>query len=810
MSDPETSRNSTPLAGAGRQRVLDQIEVWRNELINLARSNRLLYFRHTKSSTLEIVREPERCREVVEAILAGRPWHFHEPPELDSRRDEEVDEDGRTDSEFEVLFVDQAPDVPAPDELITNKTEARTLRNALRLLDRRSMQEFMDKGIWILYLAAGVLRWVDPDTEEEAESPLMLIPVELHRENPREPYELRRADEDVVMNPALAVRLADFGIELPTVDEEEFDLDAVLAEVDELVAGHPTWEVQRRLLISPFSFHKEVMYRDLLKNAEEVADHSLVQALALGSVEGSVVDFDPVPEERLDQDAPPEDVITILDADATQRQCIAAAADGRSFVLDGPPGTGKSQTITNVIAELVANGKTVLFVSEKAAALEVVHKRLRAAGLGDYALELHSHKATRKEVAQQLGASLAYHPTVPPSMAQTAQSKLRRREELSERARAMNDVRQPLGRSLHQVIGRIAQLQELPQAAPPELGAELKADELAQILTAAGEISRAWGPVARGDDFLWRDLKDVRLDASRRQRTAEQVAEAASELRAVVVASSDAAGALLRAAPRDFGEAELLVRLVRHIEGREGVPSVWLTMASLSPVEERLQERCDDSSRHVGCVKALEQGVGARWQDIDVAVSDGLSHALEDLGRLPLPYALPQETAAAELRALHEFVQSSSLVLAEARDDAELISGAFGMPSAGLSPRRAIELIDLALLAADAARPEPEWVNPATIESVEQAANTLQPLCDSFAGKRDQLGSVFTDDVLALDLEGLCQRFATVHKGLGRLKGSYRQDKKTIAAAARTGKADKSAIERLPRALEWQKLTCEL
>src|SRR6185437_15536280 len=123
---------------------------------------------------------------------------------------------------------------------------------------------------------------------------------------------------------------------------------------------------------------------------------------------------------------------------------IAAAAAEASFVMYGPPGTGKSQTIANVIAELLAQGKTVLFVSEKAAALEVVQKRLRLAGLGDYALELHSHKATRKEVAQQLGASLNYHPASPASMPETAMSQLRqRRQQLSRRAQAVNEVRQP-------------------------------------------------------------------------------------------------------------------------------------------------------------------------------------------------------------------------------------------------------------------------------------------------------------------------------------------------------------------------------
>src|SRR5207245_7582856 len=131
-----------------------------------------------------------------------------------------------------------------------------------------------------------------------------------------------------------------------------------------------------------------------------------VRGLALGSDAGVSFEFDPVEEEDIDKAAPPEKTVTILDADSSQRRAIAAAADGQSFVMDGPPGTGKSQTIANMIADLLDRQKTVLFVSDKAAALDVVYARLRAAGLSEFVLELHSHKATRKEVAKQLGKSL--------------------------------------------------------------------------------------------------------------------------------------------------------------------------------------------------------------------------------------------------------------------------------------------------------------------------------------------------------------------------------------------------------------------
>jgi very-short-patch-repair endonuclease len=554
------------------------------------------------------------------------------------------------------------------------------------------------------------------------------------------------------------------------------------------------------------------MYRDLLQNAETIADDLLVQALALGAEEGSSLDFDPISEDRLDEEAPPEDLMAILPADATQRQCIAAAAAGRSFVMDGPPGTGKSQTIANVIAELLATGKTVLFVSEKAAALEVVQRRLRHSGLGDYTLELHSHKATRKEVAQQLGAALTYHPAAPALMSDTAISQLRqRRQQLSERARAVNEVRQPLGRTLHQVIGRIAQLHALPQAPPPgDIDTGLSAAELARILTAAGELARSWGPVERGEDFLWRELRDVRIDASRAQRTSDQAQAALSRVRAVELAGTDASAALLRPLPRDFVEAESLLKLVRHIEHRRQVPVEWLTTDSLAVVEDRHALRSRQSATYSERANCLDEAVGSRWRELDVSAADQLNAAHGQLAILSVRCELPGDLPVAELSAVEQFARSSASLLREASTDARTIGQAFGLPTAGLTLSRALELAHLGSCAAEPARPEREWINPAVIDEVEAAATTLQPICAALVEHGERLGGVFTDEVLGLDLESLCYRFATVHTGLAKLGSAYRQDKKALAGVSRAGKANKTTIAMLPEALEWQKLTVEL
>jgi hypothetical protein len=117
----------------------------------------------------------------------GRSCGFYMPPDDEPSDGGTVRADGTTG--------------PREYDLLTSKKTGRELRATLRTLDRRATQEYMDKGIWILYLAVGILHWADPDSGEEAESPLVLVPVRLARESPREPYELKRADEDIVPRP---------------------------------------------------------------------------------------------------------------------------------------------------------------------------------------------------------------------------------------------------------------------------------------------------------------------------------------------------------------------------------------------------------------------------------------------------------------------------------------------------------------------------------------------------------------------------------------------------------------------------------
>ena len=221
--------------------------------------------------------------------------------------------------------------------LLGRKPDEASLTTTLQTLQRRSEQEYLDKGLWVLYLGLGMLHWDDQGSE--ARSPLALLPVAVSRPSPGAAYEVRRQEQDALLNPALMIKLqTEHGIVLPTAEEwDESGLDLLFKQVEERVrpAG---WEVRQTTVLAIFSFHKEVMFRDLLENEEQILQSALVQGLTRSPQdrEPSAFDFAPVPEHRLDTVAPPEQLASVLDADASQRQCMVGRAR-RPQLCDGRP-----------------------------------------------------------------------------------------------------------------------------------------------------------------------------------------------------------------------------------------------------------------------------------------------------------------------------------------------------------------------------------------------------------------------------------------------------------------------------------------
>lgn len=290
------------------------------------------------------------------------------------------------------------------DHLLTDLTDAKlnTRLKRLALTARISLEE---QGVNVLFAAFGLLEWYESQQSEVVLlAPLLLLPVELKRAEPSGVWQLSVYENEVTENQCLRELLtANFRSELPSYakDDEESECDPFeyFERVSEYLAERPEakrWRVRPDVVLGTFSFQKIAMWDDLGKNAERVAGHGICRGVA---GDGASVEFGatnlPAPRE-FDRQIPPSDVHCVLDNDSSQFEAILAAKRGTSLVVDGPPGTGKSQTIANIIAECLAEQKTVLFVSEKAAALEVVKRRLDQQRLGTSAWSAIAIKPARR------------------------------------------------------------------------------------------------------------------------------------------------------------------------------------------------------------------------------------------------------------------------------------------------------------------------------------------------------------------------------------------------------------------------------
>ena len=301
-----------------------------------------------------------------------------------------------------------------PLRLQTALDDERLFLQLLKIqLEARTFVE--EQGVNTLFLALGFLHWFEADSSTEArQAPLLLVPVSLERSSALDHFKLVYTGDDLVLNLSLQAKLkTDFGTQLPPLDLDADltadDLAQYLAAVERAVHAHKRWRVEPdELVLGFFSFAKLLMFQDLDPQSwpqdKAPGQHGVLSRL-LGRGFG---DLAPAFAEDVNVDSVvvPGEIHFVKDADSSQTQAILEVRAGSNLVVQGPPGTGKSQTITNVIAELIAQDKTVLFVSEKMAALEVVKRRLDECHLGDAVLELHSQRATKTSVLKELARSL--------------------------------------------------------------------------------------------------------------------------------------------------------------------------------------------------------------------------------------------------------------------------------------------------------------------------------------------------------------------------------------------------------------------
>ncbi|TRO48614.1 DUF4011 domain-containing protein, partial [Candidatus Bathyarchaeota archaeon] len=432
-----------------------RIEDWKSRLMDLSKRNRLLYFKPSKRGTLSIS-HPDITTIFNKLVLRKRKLEFWIP----SEKADFLEDNMNIKPDLYPFTIGIKPKI---SQVISKTLNRKDLERTLKNLSRRSRSDYRERGVRVLYATFGKLIWKDPISFEEIRSPILLVPIILSRASIRDPFVISvpPVEEEVLFNPALQVKLEnDLKVEFPSLPDFilKNTLEEYLNSVEE-IAANLGWKIDRSVEIGLFSYHKLVIYKDLKSNENLISKHPLIRAI-IDDKKTNII-LDSLPNEKdIDEIEDPKQVFQVLDADSSQRVAIRYALNGQSFVMEGPPGTGKSQTITNIISECIAQGKSVLFVSDKMAALEIVYKRLKSVGLSHFCLELHSNKANKREVVAELKRSLDEHliPKKMPSLEQFERLK-RQREQLNEYVKLIHEKQAELGKSPYEVLGYLSDLE---------------------------------------------------------------------------------------------------------------------------------------------------------------------------------------------------------------------------------------------------------------------------------------------------------------------------------------------------------------
>lgn len=460
--------------------ITRQLDKSRQTLLDLSTRNRLLSL--PQAATAKVLHFADKVTAEVYRLLVsdGKAMGF-----VASKAEQEPLTQGAAATEALAL--------PQPEEFADEPLDARgvaqrhrDLKLQTRLTSEKLQRRLLDmhsdartfieeQGVNILFLALGHLQWFDRNAPDKPRfAPLILVPVALERKSAADRFTLSWLQEDAAENLSLAAKLkADFGLELPEFKAgDDFDPSAYLAAVSAMAAAQPGWQVlPDAMTLGFFSFAKFLMYRDLDASTWPAEKRLDQQALIAATLQDGFAARDQLFPDNADVDQliPVASQRHVVDADSSQSLAIEAVRRGENLVIQGPPGTGKSQTITNVIAAAIADGKKVLFISEKMAALEVVNRRLQSVGLGPACLELHSHHTNKRKVLEEIKATRDLGKPRVEHSEQIIHELSTVQQQLNAHSQTMHTVLAPSMLTPHHILGHLAQRDGVAIAHLPDL-----------------------------------------------------------------------------------------------------------------------------------------------------------------------------------------------------------------------------------------------------------------------------------------------------------------------------------------------------
>lgn len=434
-----------------------KLELWQRKLLDLTTRNRLLHLPERAKAIRLVCPDPAGLEDL---LAAGKSVRIVPMARLDiGGRDSSIYEQ-RNEENLEEEFARQS----MTRFELPSKMEKEKLDATLVDIYRKAKADLEEGGSNTLFLAVGFLCWKKSEDDPQIYSaPLILLPVKLERRSVLSDVKMSLLDEESRFNLTLLELLRhDFNLniqglsgDLPT-DQSGIDVEGIWNIVRHAVRDVPGFEVTKDVVLGTFSFAKYLMWRDLIDRSDMLMQNPVVRHLLEHKFGSSALESDSAfpSANTLDQEIAPCDLFTPLPADSSQLAAVVASAKGYSFVLDGPPGTGKSQTIANMIAHNLALGRRVLFVAEKMAALDVVKRRLDEKGIGGFCLELHSSKTSKSHVLQQLDRAWTSRDDLAAEDWQTQAEKIRSLRDNLNRIVSVLHRRWPNGWSVYEAVGR--------------------------------------------------------------------------------------------------------------------------------------------------------------------------------------------------------------------------------------------------------------------------------------------------------------------------------------------------------------------
>jgi superfamily I DNA and/or RNA helicase len=475
-------------SGVGEDHLNSALSQLRLKLLDLTGRNRLINFKPSLGKSLQFVEGQDVAifERLVEATaksqisITGLP----EPSriEWEDRNGRIQRPDPRDWAKMQGISTTyEIHPLEMPEANLRALLYADDLAKHCRKIEREANLAIEETGSNMLFLVLGFLEFPDQRVSDKSFSaPLISIPVSLQKKEVAgiQQFSVQYTGDDISENLSLREKLKnDYGITLPELSEEEINLASYFSEIQAVIDELPGFSLRRRVTLCLLSFSNMLLVRDLdptkwpeVNQLNGLIDHPIIRAVFEGSESpgGSGLIL---AEEHPVEDGLGATIPLVYDADSSQHSALVdVLALKKNLVIQGPPGTGKSQTITNLIAASIAQGKKVLFVAEKLAALEVVKNRLALAGLDPFVLELHSNKANKKKVLEEISARIEHQPTISNDLPRLQQQLEAHRNELKTYSDLVNSVvHNSFGLTLHQIIWRAEKHRSVLTAAESQL-----------------------------------------------------------------------------------------------------------------------------------------------------------------------------------------------------------------------------------------------------------------------------------------------------------------------------------------------------